>query len=172
MTPSETNHRAAAAALLSVALSLPGVGLSEIYRSVMPDGSVVFSDRPPQGAAATDQRPDPAPARASPVAEPTAAPKASAGGADPSSAERAQDVARADAAVAQARRDLAAAKRRYEEGKDPGEGDVLGMRRQGRGHARPSEEYLQRVERLERDVAEAEARLTAAQEAARLARMR
>jgi hypothetical protein len=172
MIRNPTNRHAAAAVLLSVALSMPGAGLSEIYRSVMPDGSIVFSDSLPQGAAATDRLPEPAPPLPSPVAEPAAAPEASAGGADSSSADRAKAVASADAAVAAARRDLAAAKRRYEEGKDPGEGDFVGMRRQGRGHARPSEEYLQRVERLEQDVAEAEARLKAAREAARLARMR
>ncbi|NTU84665.1 MAG: DUF4124 domain-containing protein [Chloroflexales bacterium] len=82
MTPNETNRRAAGAVLLSVALLLPGAGLSEIYRSVMQDGSVVFSDSPPEGAAATDRLADPAPPSplTSPVAEPVGAPEVSAGG--------------------------------------------------------------------------------------------
>jgi hypothetical protein len=172
MPRNETNRPAAAAVLLAVALSLPGDGLSQIYRSVMPDGSIVFSDTPPTGAAATESLPDvPAPAV---TRQPDATPPASPGTVDPDSysTARAKEIDRADAAVAEARRDLDAAKRRYDEGTDPGEGDFLGMRRQGRGHARPSEAYLQRVEQLERDVADAEARLKAAQEAAHLARMR
>jgi hypothetical protein len=172
MIPRETNGRPAGAVLLLVALSMPGAALSQIYRSVMPDGSVVFSDSPPEGAAATDRLPDPAPPPPSSRVEPVSAPELSAGAAQPRSTERVEEIARTDAAVEEAKRDLAAAKRRYEEGKDPGEGDFLGMHRQGRGHARPSEAYLQRVEQLERDVADAEARLKAAEEAAHLARMR
>ncbi len=170
MPRNETNRRAAVAVLLALALSVPGHGLSQIYRSVMPDGSIVFSDTPPAGAAATESLPDlPAPAV---TLQPDAIPSVSPGTVDPDATTRAKEIARADAAVAEARRDLAAAKRRYEEGKDPGEGDFLGMRGKGRGHARPSEAYLQRVEQLEQDVADAEARLMAAEQAAHLARMR
>jgi hypothetical protein len=173
MTRDETNRRALGPVLLALALSVPATGLAQIYRSVMPDGSVVYSDSPPQGAAATDRLPDPvAPPAPSPPPEPVPSPEPSPGSADSWSAVRAQEIAQADAAVEQATRDLAAARRRYEEGKDPGEGDFVGMRGKGRGQARPSEAYLQRVEQLERDVADAQARLKAAQEAARLARMR
>ena len=46
----------AIASCLIAVLALPAASAQKLYKSVMPDGSVVYSDKPPPGAAKVEER--------------------------------------------------------------------------------------------------------------------
>jgi hypothetical protein len=143
----------------------------EIYRSVLPDGRVVYSDSPPADAARTetvDVPPPPTPEeRAEAAAVESAIEQAGQTVRDP---DRSAGIGAADAEVRAAERDLAAARKRLEEGKVEREGDRIGIVGRRGGGARLSDAYWQRVGGLEIEVQAAEERLKTAREAARQAR--
>ncbi len=153
----------------AVLAATPAAG--EIYRSVLPDGRVVFSDSPPADAAQTETvnlPPPPTPdERAEAAAVESAIEQAGQTVRDP---DRSAGISAADAEVRAAERDLTAARKRLEEGKIEREGDRIGIVGRRGGSARQSDAYLERVRGLEAEVAQAEMRLTAAREAARQAR--
>jgi len=155
-----------AAALLAAAAAS-----AEIYRSVLPDGRVIYSDSPPADAAQTetvDLPPPPTPEeRAEAAAAESAIEQAGQRVQDP---DRSAAIGAADAEVRAAERDLAAARKRLEEGKVEREGDRIGIVGRRGGSARLSDAYWQRVGSLELEVQAAEERLRAAREAARQAR--
>jgi hypothetical protein len=163
--------RSLVAALL---LGLPTLASAQtIYKVQTPDGSILFTDAPPPGSKVLEERsgrPAPrvsgnAPAGVPPRGVPTmSGPGAPPGvplppgarvstspppgAADPAAAAM-QEVTAAEAA-------LAVSKRRLELGREPLPGERRGL---AGGGSRLTEEYEQRIAGLERDVADAEARL-------------
>lgn len=158
-----------------VLLVVAPLASGEIYRSVTPDGRVIYSDQPPSDAARTEQI-------AAPPAPPADREREAAEQADQNRATRAAieeerrartaDVVAADKEVRDAELELAKARKRLEAGRVEQEGDRIGIVGRRGGSARQSDAYLGRVRALEADVAQAEARLKDAKEAARRARAR
>ena len=168
-------HCARAFALAAAALLPAPAALAQVYRSVTPDGQVIFSDQPPPNAVRTEQlaEPEPRPVeREGEAAQQAEENRAARAAIEAQRRARAADVSAADKEVREAERDLAAARKRLAEGRVEGEGDRTGIVGRRGGGARQSDAYLDRVGRLEADVAQAEARLKAAREAARQARTR
>ena len=140
--------------LLALALASPAVNAQGMYRSVMPDGKIVYSDKPPPGAKESTKL-NLAPLN---VAKPPPAP------------DTPQKPAPADAmpvdkmaAVSAARQRLEAAQKALADGREQREGDRIGVAKGGAGSSRLSESYLERVKSLEDNVAAAQQQLDAAQ---------
>lgn len=144
---------------LSIVVLASSAAADTIYKVRLKDGTIVFTDRPPPGATVLEKRefeslPPPPPLPKKPAPAPAT---------DASTA--ATERARAEQAVVDAEHALAQAKEALEKGREPREGDFIGTVR--KGLARPSPAYEQRVRSLEQAVADAEARLAKAREAAR-----
>jgi hypothetical protein len=117
-----------------------------VYRSKMPDGRVVYGDKPAPGAVESkevdvSQQNIVAPVRAAPA---PAARNKNAGGPKPSGEDR----------VAKAQQALDAAKAALEAGRELKEGDRIGVAT--KGASRFSDAYLERVKQLEDAVTAAE----------------
>ncbi len=163
-------------AVLSAAMSAAAADTT-IYKVRLKDGSIAFTDRPPPDATILEKREfdsapaapaaaAPAPATSRPSPAPAMnRPSPSAAEVDARLKQRAEEQGRKDAAVADAERALAQAKDDLEKGRDPREGDIMGTAR--KGFVRHSPAYEERVRALEKAVADAEARLAAARDAAR-----
>ena len=154
--------------LLVASLAFSGVVAAQtIYKVQTPDGSILFTDSPPAGSTILEERavkPVSKPAKTTsnapsrPITLPGSvvpvAPKVN------SLDTTMQEIAAAETAVQ-------VAKRRLELGREPQPGERLGL---AGGGTRLSPDYEARVAGLEREVAEAEARLAksyAARNAAR-----
>jgi hypothetical protein len=135
-----------------------------VYRSVGPDGKVIYSDKPPEGSRQV-QKLDPVPPPP-PVADPARQQARRAEeqrqvedilkrGREQSAAF---DKARADLAAAQA--ELAAARQRLADGAEPQPGERVGT---AGGASRLGEAYFERQAALERAVKDAETRVSQAQ---------
>jgi hypothetical protein len=149
-----------------------GLALAQttLYRSTMPDGKKVVSDRPMAGAVKVEElKPSPGnyapgePVKPAAKADPKAAPKPEPGkpGAftppPPSPASKAADR---EAAIAQARKAYDEALARQAKGKEEGEGDRTGTYK---GGARLSDGYYKRQEALQAEVDAARRNLEAVQ---------
>lgn len=164
--------------LLAVALALPSLASGQtIYKVQTPDGSILFTDTPPAGSKVLEERsgkPAPRVSGNAPPGRPAGAatpgmpmsgpglppgmmvPPGTAvtattrppGVGDPAQTAM-QEVSAAESA-------LAVAKRRLELGREPLPGERRGL---AGGGSRLSEEYEQRIAGLEREVADAEARV-------------
>ncbi len=145
------------ALLLMLALCAPAYAQG-IFRSVMPDGKIIYGDKPAPGAKEAKQ------VNLAPLNIVTPpAPGLNPGDAPPPPANAA-----ANAEVATARQNLEEAQKALAAGSEQRDGDRTGIARQGGGGAsRPSDDYLQRVKSLEDAVAAAQQQLEAAQRAAR-----
>lgn len=122
-----------------------------IFRSVMPDGRIIYGDKPVPGAKEAERVRLPP----SNIASPT---QPSGAGASP----RQQALDAADAEVQDAQRVLDAAKAALEAGREPQEGERAGTTiNKGRstGSTRASDTYVQRIEALEDAVAAAQKNL-------------
>jgi hypothetical protein len=140
-----------------------------IYKVQMPDGSILFTDTPPQGAKILEEREA---SRSQPpaVRAPTATPRPLPGMSSeptPASAQKARPIDAAIQEIESAERALQVARRRLELGREPLPGERLGL---AGGGSRLSPEYEARVAGLEKEVADAEARLKRAFEARNAAR--
>ncbi|HTN48342.1 MAG TPA: DUF4124 domain-containing protein [Burkholderiaceae bacterium] len=153
--------------VLVLGLALPGaIAAQTIYKVQTPEGSILFTDSPPPGSKVLEER----------SGKPTAKPPANVGGGapakpivlpgtgpDPSAALAAPPKVNAlDAAmqeIAAAETALQVAKRRLELGREPLPGERLGL---AGGGTRLSPDYESRVAGLEREVADAEARVAKA----------
>lgn len=145
----------AALPLVLLAAVLP-VAAQTMYRSTMPDGRVVLSDRPmpgarkvqeiepPRGNVAPGQLPG-VPSPAGPAARP----------------DLREARAAAEAELREAQRAFDAAREAKDKGIEPLPGERLGL---AGGGSRLSDEYWRRQKALEDAVAAAEARLQAARE--------
>jgi hypothetical protein len=158
-------NRAIVAVCLAIA---PLVAAATIYKVRMPDGSILFTDSPPAGAKILEERASTPPPRQSGQAapprtadrpsQPAAAPAAGPGrGTD--GEPRTLDTAMAE--ISDAERALAVARRKLETGREPLPGERIGT---ANGRSRLSPEYEDRIAGLEREVAEAEARVKRAYE--------
>jgi len=122
-----------------------------IFRSVMPDGRIIYGDKPAPGAKEATQVSLPPPNIASPTQP---------GEAGASSQQQALDTA--DAEVQDTQRALDAAKAALEAGREPQEGERVGTTiNKGRatGSTRASDAYVQRIQALEDAVAAAQKNL-------------
>lgn len=141
-----------------------GLALAQapVYRSTMPDGKKVISDRPMPGAVKVEEIK---------VREGNTAPGSpvpSSDGAAPKEADaNAQRRARAAKRVAEAQRLYDEALEKQAKGRDEGPGDRIGT---AKGGARISDEYYKRQDALAAEVEAARKRLEEARNAARDAR--
>jgi hypothetical protein len=135
-----------------------------VFRSDMPDGSVVYGDSPAPGAKEVKKITLPpsnlltTPQSAAPASKPTPA---------SASAPGKQEASAADAEVTSAEKALEAAQAALEAGRNEREGDRVGMIG---GHARLSEAYFERIKSLEVAVAAAKMKLEDAYQRRRYAR--
>jgi hypothetical protein len=132
-----------------------------IFRSVMPDGRIIYGDKPAPGAKEAEQVRLPP----SNIARPAQRSEAGASPTQPSgtgASPRQQALEAADAKVQEAQRALDAAKAALEAGREPQEGEREGTTiKKGRstGSTRASDTYMQRIEVLENAVAAAQKNL-------------
>jgi hypothetical protein len=142
-------------AALLVCLFAAGASADVIYKVRLKDGSIAFTDRPPPGATVLEKREFEA-------APPSSATTRKFDGAavDERLRKRAAENEKNIAAVADAERALAEARTNLEKGREPREGDFIGTAR--RGFVRQSPAFEERVQALEKAVADAEARLAKA----------
>ena len=144
--------------LLALALASPAANAQGMYRSVMPDGKIVYSDKPPPGAKESTKL-NLAPLNiATPQQAPDTPPPANP--ADGAPVDKAANLAAA-------RQKLEAAQKALAEGREQREGDRIGVAKGGSASSRLSESYLDRVKALEDNVAAAQQQFDAAQRAAR-----
>ena len=136
-------------AILVIALALVATAAQAqnqpVYRSVMPDGRVIYGDKPAPGAKESKQVNLPPPNISAPT------PPGSGG---PTSQQQAADAA--DASVRAAQQELQAAKAALESGREPREGERIGT---AGGGSRLNDAYDQRIKSLEEAVAAAQKRL-------------
>ena len=127
-----------------------------IYRSEMPDGRIIFGDKPAPGAKSSKQVILQAPNIA--VPGPTSAPARD--GSKPSNVEggssKPSNLDTADAEVKSAQQSLDDAKAALEAGREPTENERIGV---ARGGTRLNEAYDQRIRSLENAVTAAQKRL-------------
>ena len=154
-------------ATLAALLCAGAAAQDRIYKVRLPDGRILFTDRPPAGAKILSEQEMPAPAPA-----PAAAPRPGqgdavtplqqqAGEAESRLRERAADVDRAFAAVQAAERELEQAKQALEQGRAPQGGEMIAT---ARGRVQQGPAYRERIAGLEKAVATAEQKLAKARD--------
>ena len=136
-------------ALLLIALALAATTAQgqAVFRSVMPDGSVVYGDKPAPGAKEAKEVSLPPPNIAKP---PPVRQRA------PASASKPNPLDIADDAVKTAQRNLQTAKAALETGNEPRPGERIGT---AGGTSRLTEAYFERIKSLEKAVATAQKQL-------------
>ena len=140
--------------LFALVLASPAAHAQAVFRSVMPDGKIVYGDKPAPGAKEAKQV-NLAPLNISTPGQGSSS-TAPADGAAPAGNNAAE--------VAAARQSLDAAQKALEAGREQKEGDRIGT---AKGSSRPTDDYVQRVKTLEDAVAAAQNQLNAAQNSAR-----
>jgi hypothetical protein len=146
----------ACALLSTMPLLLAPTALAQTYyyRSVMPDGRIVVGDKPEPGAKESQRLPlQPANPVRSIAPSPTA----------PSPAAGAPAASNTEDEVRKAQADLDAAKAALESGREPLPGERLGT---VGGKSRLTDDYFDRIKRLEGTVAAAQKRLDQARRGA------
>jgi hypothetical protein len=153
-------------AALAALLCAGATAQDKIYKVRLPDGRILFTDRPPPGAKILSERevPPPSadtPARPAPSDAGPAPLQRQATEAEARLRERAAEVDRAFAAVQAAETELAQAKQALEEGRAPQAGEMVGTARR---RVQPGPAYRDRIAELEKAVAAAEQTLAKARE--------
>ena len=143
--------------LFAFALIPPTAQAQPMFRSVMPDGKIVYGDKPAPGAKESKQL-NLAPLN---IASPQQAPDTVQPPANP--ADGSPQAGNNSAELAAARQRLEAAQKALNDGREQREGDRVGVAKGGAGSSRLSEGYLDRVKALEDAVAAAQQQLDAAQ---------
>ena len=135
--------------LLLIALTAAAAALAQqpVFRSVMPDGSIVYGDKPAPGAKEAKEVSLPPPN----IAQPPPAQKSA-----PASASQPSPLDIADDAVRAAHRKLDAAKAALEPGTEPRPGERIGTLG---GSLRLTEAYFERIKSLESAIAAAQKEL-------------
>ena len=134
--------------LIALALAATAAQGQAVFRSVMPDGSIVYGDQPAPGAKETKEVSLPPPNLSTP---PPAPPKQSAPAATPRQPASDSD----DDLVRSAERDLQKAKEALEAGREPQPGERIGVVG-GASRSRLTDDYYQRIQSLENAVASAQ----------------
>ena len=133
------------AILIACALAAATAQAQGVFRSTMPDGRIIYGDKPAPGAKESKEvtvQPN--------IAEP---PKVIA----PVPSPQQKDFDKADADVKKAQEDLDRARAALAAGAEPQEGERTGVAK--RGDSRLNEAYDKRIKSLEGAVAAAQARL-------------
>jgi hypothetical protein len=154
--------------LTALALAASLAHAQTVFRSDMPDGSVIYGDKPAPGAKDVKQITLPPPnisATPQPAAPASKPAPNSASAPAPAATKSAVEIA--DAQVTRAEEELKAARAALEAGRNEQEGDRVGM---VGGHARLSEAYFERIQSLEAAVADAQKNLEDAYTRRRYAR--
>lgn len=143
--------------LVLLAFAPAALGQTIIYRSTMPDGRTVLSDRPTPGAKKveefyTPKSPPPPPARAAP---PAAAAKPDPA-AKPAAETRSAKLDEALKELREAAEELRQLQAERAAGEAPKEGERQGT---ARGGSRLGEDYFKRQKELDRNVDDAEQRV-------------
>lgn len=159
-------------AIVAALLCSGAIAQDRIYKVRLPDGRILFTDRPPPGAQVLSERemPPPSPAAPAPAAAEDASPTPARARADDAEArlrERAAEVDRAFAAVQTAERELEAARQALEQGRAPQGGEMIAT---ARGRVQQGPTYRERIAGLEKAVTDAEQKLAKAREALNAAR--
>ena len=145
------------ACAIVLALAAGAACAQGVYRSVMPDGRVIYGDKPAPGAKES---------RKVDVSSPNiATPGPSGGLSSPTPQQQALDTA--DASIKSAQQELDNAKAALEAGREPQPGERIGI---AGGGSRLNEAYEQRIKGLEDAVAAAQKRLDEALAARNAAR--
>ncbi|MBX9632577.1 MAG: DUF4124 domain-containing protein [Burkholderiales bacterium] len=137
--------------LLAGVLSLGLAAQAQVYKNVMPDGRIIYSDAPLKGAKSSPVNVPPPPTEADKAKaqqralEEAQKREALKGRLD----DRRKKLDDADERVKQARQALANAQAALEQGRTPLPGEMIGTVGAG---ARPSEGYLNRIAGLEKAV--------------------
>ena len=140
-------------AFLALTLLFAGgsVQAQGVYKSTMPDGKVIYAEKPVPGAAKVDKM-EPPPAKTGTIVV-TPEEKARA-------EQAAKDRAAAEAAkkggASEARKQLEKAQAARDAGKEPLPGERIGT---AGGKSRLTDDYYARQKKLEQDVAEAQKRV-------------
>lgn len=160
--------------LFAIVCALPCLAIAQsIYKVQLPDGSIMFTDTPPPGATVLEEReakssPRPAARTATPTSGAARQPlPGTSSEAVRSSVPKVRPIDAAIQEIEAAERAVQVAKRRLELGREPLPGERLGL---AGGGSRLSPDYEARVAGLEREVADAESRLTKAHAARNAAR--
>jgi len=141
--------------LLACVLSAALPAGAQVYKNVMPDGRIIYSDKPMKGAGKTqavDVPPPPTEADKAKAAQRLQEDERQKQALQERLDERRKKLDDADEKVKQARQALANAEAALESGRSPRPGEMLGS---VGPNARPSEGYLQRIANLEQNVANA-----------------
>ena len=142
--------------LLALALTALTVHAQAVFRSVMPDGRIVFGNKPEPGAKESKPMNLPAPNISAPT-------PASSGSGEPAPVSGRNN---ADVITAQAR--LEAAQKALEAGREPQPGERTGVQtKSGSPRSQLTDGYLQRIKGLEDAVSTAQEELDNAQRSAR-----
>jgi hypothetical protein len=154
--------------LIALALVATTVQAQAVFRSDMPDGSVVYGDKPAPGAKETKKITLP-PSNISTTTRQTAPTSKPAPASAPAPAPEAKKspVEIADDQVVRAEEELKAAQAALEAGRDAREGERVGM---VGGRSRLSEDYFERIKSLEAAIIAAQKKLEDAYERRRYAR--
>jgi hypothetical protein len=120
---------------------------AQVFRSIMPDGKIVYGSKPEPGAKESKQVDLPPPNIAMPPAAAPARKPAATGDTSPAKEPAAPDVNAA-------RQKLEAAQKALEDGRELREGDRTGVA--SKGMSQLNEEYYKRVNKLEEAVATAQ----------------
>jgi DNA repair ATPase RecN len=137
-------------AALVCLLCVGAAAQDKIYKVRLPDGRILFTDRPPQGAQILS----------TPLQERSA-------DAQSRLRERAAEVDRAFANVQAAERELEQARQALEQGRAPQTGEMIGT---ARGRVRQGPAYQERLAELEKSVTAAEQKLAKARDELNAAR--
>lgn len=130
--------------LIALALAATAAQGQTVFRSVMPDGSIVYGDKPAPGAKEAKEVSLPPPNIAKP---PPVQPSA------PATASRQPAAESPDDQVRNAERELQKAKAALETGREPQPGEHIGT---ASGRSRLTDAYFQRIKSLENAVAAAQ----------------
>ena len=133
--------------LIALALAATVAQGQAVYRSVMPDGSIVYGDKPAPGAKEAKEVSLPPPNIAKP---PPAKPSA------PATTPRQPASESPDDQVRNAERDLQKAKAALEAGREPQPGERIGT---AGGASRLTDAYFERIKSLENAIAGAQKKL-------------
>jgi len=133
--------------LFALALAATAAQGQAVFRSVMPDGSIVYGDKPAPGAKETKEVSLPPPNIAKP---PPAQPSA------PATTPRQAAPESADDQVRNAERELQKAKAALEAGREPQPGERIGT---AGGASRLTDAYFERIKSLENAIAGAQKKL-------------
>lgn len=148
--------------LLLAGACLAAPAVAQLYKNVMPDGRVIYTDQPMKGAKEThaiEMPPPPSPAERAAAEKRAEKERLERSALEQRIADRQKALDTADARVAKARKALADAKAALAAGRAPEAGE---MRANVGGGARPGPDYFKRVDELKRNVDAAQKELDAA----------